>query len=297
MTGVLLAALSSVFWGASDFAAGIAARRINAMRTSLWAFIGASVFLVLVLCVAPPEWSGAALIAGAVAGVCSAIGFVTLYASLALAPMGVATAILAASEAVVPVVIGVLWKHDALSPIGWVGIGLAVLGAVLVGASEGGSDDSEGKTGLRAVILAIVAGVTFGLAIVALDAAPRASGFLSATVEMVVGLVLLVLMLAALALAPGLKRSAASIGLLATDAPPRGGAGFGGLSGVLQGIANVVMMLGLWSGQLAVVGAITCLYPLTTVFLARVILHERLRRMQVVGITTALLGCVLLAFG
>jgi drug/metabolite transporter (DMT)-like permease len=44
-----------------------------------------------------------------------------------------------------------------------------------------------------------------------------------------------------------------------------------------------------------VVGVVLCLYPVTTAFLARFILDERLTAKHIVGITIALSGCVMLA--
>jgi len=295
MIGVLLAAVSSVFWGASDFVAGVAARRIDALRTSIWAVIGAGALLLAVLFVMPPVWSDTVIWVGIIAGACSTVGFVTLYASFALAPLGVATAILAASEAVLPLIIGVVWKGDALGAAGWIGIVLAVVGAVVVGASEGRTDDGPGHAGFRAVVLAAIAGLAFGLAIAAVDAAPVESGFLSVALEMAVSLVMLLVLMLVVRAAPRVRASATSLGLLAPNHDPRSGAWFGLLSGGVQGVANIVMLLALWNGQLSVVGAIICLYPLTTVFLARIILGEKLRRMQILGIAIALLGCLLLA--
>jgi len=295
VSGVILAAISSVFWGGSDFIAGVAARRIDALKTSIWAVIGAGMVLIVAVLIVPPEWSAQVVWVGVIAGVCSAVGFVTLYASLALAPMGVATAILAASEAVVPLIIGVVWKGDVLGVIGWIGIGLAILGAVVVGASEGKSDDGPDHTGVRAVILAVVAGLAFGFAIVALDAAPQESGFLSVGLEMAATLILLLLLAGCVRLSPAIRSRAADLSLVGPSSLPRSGRWFGLLSGAVQGVANIVMMVALWNGQLSVVGAIICLYPLTTVFLARIILGEKLRPLQIAGIAVALIGCLLLA--
>ena len=53
-------------------------------------------------------------------------------------------------------------------------------------------------------------------------------------------------------------------------------------------------MFALWSGQLAVVGAISALYPVSAVLLAWMILGEKLSKPLIVGIAIALAGCVLL---
>ena len=203
--------------------------------------------LLIAVPVIGTDWSGEAVSAGLIAALGATVGFIAFYAGLALAPIGVVTAIVAACEVVVPVLVAVIWKGEQLTMIGWVGVFAAGAGAVIVGASEGG----WGGAGLRAVVLAVIGGVGFGLSVVALDFVPEPQGV-------------------------------------------RGGIGLGLLAGALQGGANIVLMFALWAGQLAVVGAISALYPVSAALLAWVILKEKLSTPLVVGIAIALSGCVLL---
>lgn len=291
MLSVVLSLVAATIWGGSDFSAGIASRKSGALYTSLFTFLGATALLVIAVPVFGADWSGAAISAGLAAALCATVGFVAFYAGLALAPIGVVTAIVAALEVVVPVIVAVIWKGEHLPVLGWVGVVAAGAGAVIVGASEGGL----GGAGVRAVILAVVGGVGFGLSVVSLDFAPAESGFLAPGVEMLGGLVLVALMLLAAGATPGLKRSLEPLAMFVPGAgSPRAGLGFGLLAGVLQGVANIVLMLALWSGQLAVVGAISALYPVSAALLAWAILKERLTKPLIIGIAIALLGCVLL---
>lgn len=291
MLSVVLSLVAATIWGGSDFSAGIASRRVGALYASLLTFLGATALLAIAVPLFGSDWSGAAISAGLVAALCATVGFIAFYAGLALAPIGVVTAIVAACEVVVPVLVAVIWKGEQLTVLGWIGVVAAGAGAVIVGASEGG----WGGAGLRAVVLAVVGGIGFGLSVVALDFAPQTSGVLAPGIEMAGGLVLVTMLLLITRAAPPLRRSLEPLALFVPEARGvRGGIGLGLLAGALQGGANIVLMLALWSGQLAVVGAISALYPVSAVLLAWVILKEKLSGPLVAGIAIALSGCVLL---
>ena len=57
---------------------------------------------------------------------------------------------------------------------------------------------------------------------------------------------------------------------------------------------NILLVIGLHLGDLAVMGVLNSLYPLGTVLLAIVLLKERLTLLQGVGIVLALAGAVTL---
>jgi uncharacterized membrane protein len=67
------------------------------------------------------------------------------------------------------------------------------------------------------------------------------------------------------------------------------------LSGALDMAANVLYLLAVRHGMLAVVAAVAGLYPASTVLLARAQLDERLHRVQVVGLAVAATAAVLIA--
>lgn len=294
MLSLLLSIVAATIWGGSDFSAGVASRRVGALHTSFFTFLGAAVLLVFAVPIFGSDWSGAAIAAGSLASLGATVGLVAFYAALALAPIGVVTAIVVACEVVIPVLVAVICKGEQLAPLGWVGVIAAGVGAVIVGASE----SSWGRAGLKAVMLALLGGVGFGLSVVALDGAPKESGFLAPAIEMAGGLILVTVMLLAARAMPTLRRSFDSLALFtSTSGDLRVGVSLGLLAGVLQGVANIVLMLALWSGQLAVVGAISALYPVSAALLAWMILKERLSRPLVLGIVIALLGCVLLGLG
>lgn len=292
MIPVLLAFCSSAFWGSSDFVAGLGARRVGALRTSLIVYLGATSVTVSALGLRPGEFSSAGVLSGAVAAAVSAVGFVSFYMALALAPMGAVTAVVAATEVVLPVVVGVMLQDELISGLGWIGILTATGGAVLVGLAEGGRDRSSS----RAIYLAVLAGTGFGLAVVALEAAPHESGLVAPAVEMGGGLLLTLSFVAFARFSRTASRFAIGIGIESREPLERKTWILGFAAGAIQGLANLLLMFALWSGHLAVVGVIVCLYPITTALLARVVLQERLSKRHWAGIALALVGCVFLAF-
>ncbi len=59
---------------------------------------------------------------------------------------------------------------------------------------------------------------------------------------------------------------------------------YGVLNGVLSGIGLLAYYAAVSRGKVSVVGPVTSLFPLLTVILAFVFLHERLNRVQIVGV-------------
>lgn len=64
---------------------------------------------------------------------------------------------------------------------------------------------------------------------------------------------------------------------------------------MLDSLANLLFLLAVRSGDLAVVAVITALYPAGTVLLARGVLDERIHRGQLIGLGTAAAAVGLLA--
>ena len=65
----------------------------------------------------------------------------------------------------------------------------------------------------------------------------------------------------------------------------------------LEVAATVPLIFALHRGPVAIASVVASLYPVTTVFLAGLVLHERLSRLQYVGVTCALVAVVLVSTG
>jgi drug/metabolite transporter (DMT)-like permease len=273
---VVLAVLSSVLWGASDFLGGLHSR-----RRSPYAVVAGSqacgLLLIAAVAVATAAWRGPVdwLPWAVGAGIAGSTGLVCFYAALAAGTMGVVSPI-AALGAVVPVVIGVVGGEQP-SATAVAGIALALAGAVAASGPE-----LQGRAGARPVLLAAVAGVAFGVAMTLIAAGSRTDAVMTLTgmrATSVLGFAVTAMLL----------RSRG--GLTAGDIPPLAVIGGGDVG------ANLLYALASQRGFLSITSVLGSLYPVITVLLARVVLHERLRPVQQAGVTGALAGVVLVSLG
>lgn len=272
---VVLALLSSLVWGSSDFLGGLRSKRLPAV-----AVVGASqsvglvTMTVVLLVTHGPQ--GTAWVAYAVpAGLVGSLALVSFYSGLSAGTMGVVAPI-AATGAAVPVLLGVA-VGDQPSAVAWVGMAVAVLGTVLASGPE-----ISGGVTARPVLLALVAAVGFGLTLFLIDRGARTS-----LVSTLWGMRLtssVVFAVAAVRL-----RSVGGVGV--RDLPWLVPIGVGDLG------ANALFATAAGLGMVSVVGVLSSLYPVVTILLARVVLHERLQRVQTVGVVVSLLGVVALAAG
>lgn len=269
----LLALASSVVWGTSDFLAGLTSRRLPAAAVVGWSQGAALIAMSILVALRPWQdaagWAGWAL----TAGVAGTTGLTAFYAALAGGTMGVVAPI-ASLGVVVPVALGVV-GGETPGALTWLGIVAAVIGIVLASGPE-----LTGEASPRPVALAGVAAVGFGLALYALDRGARVSvvhtlwGMRLTTVT--------VFVVAAL-----LMRSVG--GVRSRDVPLLTVIGLADLA------ANGLFAVASSQGLVSVASVLGSLYPVVTVLLARFVLHERLRRVQQVGVGFALVGVVLIA--
>jgi hypothetical protein len=294
---VVLSVMSSMFFGASDFFAGWAVRRLNVVKATTIAYAASGLVVVGALVVGGWTLSSGAIVSGAVSGVVALIGFVTGYAAMAIGPMSILSPAIALIEAVIPITVAFASGH-ALRPIAWLAIGIG-LTAILLIAME--PSQRAIRITAKAGALALVSGVSLGTSVVALNFSPRNSGLIPAAVEAVTGLaILLLLLLSARWIG---SRTGWLYGTPETDTgdgpipTPRGAWFLSAAAGVLLGTGNAALLLALHGGSLAIVSVLASLYPLGTIFLAALVLREKIVPRQATGIGLAVVATVMLSLG
>jgi drug/metabolite transporter (DMT)-like permease len=299
---VALALGAALAYGVADFLGGVAARRATVFASTTLNYLVAAALLAVLVAATGGVWSAQAVASGLVAGVLALIGFLAFFAALSAGPISLVTPLIALLSSVVPVA-AALVIGERLSALVWFAVAIAVVGSVLVGIEH---RVSTAGLGARTVVFTLTAGLGFGFATVALDRVPDDSGLIPVLLDSGTGAVVL---LAVAALAPLSARLRGWIAMLdePTTGKPRGvgsplasrrhwvwlAAG----AGLLTGVANLLLMLGLHAGSVAVVAVLTNLYPLATMALAWIVLRERLSATQLVGALLALTASVLLGLG
>lgn len=278
MFPLVLAFGSGMGWGTADFLGGYSARRLPLVTVSL---VSQAAGMVLLLAVAALQGRGPestdALVAGLAGGLAGAAGLAALYRALAVGRMSV-VAPTAALSGTVPVAWGLL-RGERPEVVQLVGVALAIVGIVLAARTP----DQEGRRNASGLGLALVAALTLGAFVVFLDEAGRIDpvwGSLAIRAGAIS-----VLAVAFFLTRPSMRMQRADAGRL-------------GLLGLLDNGANLSFATAAEAGGLLTLTSVLgSLYPVATVLLARFVLHERLLRLQAVGVAAALVGVALIAAG
>jgi drug/metabolite transporter (DMT)-like permease len=208
---------------------------------------------------------------GLLAGLGGGVGLAAFYKALSLGTMSIVSPLVACG-AIVPFGIS-LATGERPSGLAVGGAVVALGGAVLASVEERRSKSPERG---RAIALAVVAAVALGLFVYFLGLGSRQGDALSTLVGARVGSLGLLVVLALLLRAP-LRVPRASLAAVAAV-------------GIADVTANALFALASRHGLLAIVSVLGSLYPVVTVLLAHVFLHERLTRLQQAGVAAALLG-------
>ena len=278
---IALAITAAACWGLADFLAGLASRRVAVPLVLLLVEGGGlAVITVIVLASGDPFFTDAgdalSAVGGGLAGV---LGLGCFYQALAIGTMSVVAPISAAGVAL-PVVVGVA-SGDRPSAVAAVGLLAIVIGVVLASREEH-ADAEAAAAGRTAIILALFSAVGFGGFFALTDAPADAS--VPWTILLARAAPIPLIVAVAVFRRPAQRPSGRlALGIAAV--------------GTIDLAATSLIALANTKGDLSLVSVVGGMYPVATVVLAAVILHERLARPQLAGVVLALGGIVAVAAG
>jgi drug/metabolite transporter (DMT)-like permease len=268
------ALLASVAWGVADFLGGLKSRTVHVLVVLFLAQVSGVLAIGLVVLVAGNPPPGTSILWAALAGLFVTVGLAAFYRGMAVGSISIVAPI-AAVGAVVPVVFGIA-TGDEVSRFQLLGFALALSGVALASFER-----EVGEVRVAAgVPWAIAAVIGFGGYYVPMHEASEQDFLWAALVlRTTVG----VLAFAAwLAVRPPLSTARGHLGAIV-------------MIGILDTVGNTLFAAASSLGEVSVVSVLATLYPVTTVALAALYLGERLDRLQLAGVASALLGVVLIA--
>lgn len=275
----LLALLSSAMWGTSDYFAGRLSKKHHPFAVlGITQVIGLAVGLLIVAI--SGDWQGKVLgfdgflITGALAGLSGYIGLACLYEGLSTGRMGVVSPI-SSMSAVVPLAYALIVNGDSLSTITSVGVVIALVGVFCAS----GPELSQGLP-LKPLLLALGAAAGFGFALTFIAMGSQSSALL--TMVSMRGATFFVTISIAL-------KFKTTGGFSKKEMPALifiGAADF---------IANLLLGIACTKGLVSIAMVFGSLYPIATAVLAFKFLHERLHKVQYIGIALAVTGVSLIS--
>ena len=307
MLSATLGLIGAIVYGGADFLGGLASRRLGAVRVTALSAVAGLALIAAALPLIGGTFSAEAVQLGILSGVTGAIALSLLYGCLAIGPMSILSPLTAVVSALVPLTVGLV-GGERLSLVGCIAIGIALVAVVLVGFVP---EKGAARPRLLGLAMAVGAGAMIGLFLVIIDRTPDDSGLVPLLLNRATSAAIMVSAVLVLVVVTRLRgpRSAKTATATASGAG-HGAAGHGPVvlpawaeravllaiaCGVVDAIANVLLLLALRAGELTVVSVLTALYPAGTVILAAVLLRERVAPVQVVGLVLAFVAAGMLA--
>jgi drug/metabolite transporter (DMT)-like permease len=273
----LLAIVSAGLIGAGDFIGGFLARRLPAVRVAA-AAQAAGLVLALPVAVAV-GWDRVTVmdvVWSLASGLCVGVGLMWFYAAMAGGVVSLVAPAVGVIGAVLPVVVAVA-RGERPGPLAVGGIIVALIAIAVVSIAP--SADT-GPAPARTALLALGAGILFGGFFVFYALPSEDAGLLASPLSRITSTLSLALL--AVPLSGGVSVDRRSLSWLAAI-------------GVIEVVASVSLLLAFQRGPVAIASVLASLYPVTTVVLAGLVLHERLTRLQRLGVLLTLVAIVLVS--
>ena len=278
----LLALLSSALWGAADFFGGTLSKKyapivVLGMTQAIGLLFGITLVLFNgdLFGVNPPQafGEGGYFFAGALAGISGYIGLICLYAGLSTGRMGVVSPISSLS-AVIPLTFALV-TGEVLTTAQGIGVVVALAGAFCAS----GPELSQGLSP-KPLFLALGAAAGFGTAMTFMSIGSESSALM--TMVMMRATTFLVTITLVIRFRTIGNFTKAEIPVLI-------------FVGIADFSANLLLGVATNFGLVSLVMVLGSIYPIVTALMAYLFLHERLHKVQYVGIALAVAGVALIS--
>jgi len=276
----LLALLSSILWGAADFYGGKLSKRYQAIAvTAVSQAFGLLTGVIIIL--VSSSWLKPSLawdnyfISGVLAGLFGFIGLIAFYSGLATGRMGVVSPI-ASLSVLIPLTIALISGEEP-STIQIIGMSIALFGAVCASGPE-----FKGGFAARPILLAVVAAIGFGFAVTFIAKGSSSSAIMTMTSMRFTTFIIAIFLFLRFRTLGGFTKKDLPVLVLV------GGADF---------IANLLLGVATTKGLISLAVVLGSLFPIVTALLAFKLLHERLHKVQYLGIAFAIMGVTLISLG
>jgi drug/metabolite transporter (DMT)-like permease len=273
---IVLALGASLTWGLADFYGPLKGRTLGALRVLFYVQLSGLITIAIVVAIrgkGPESWVTLLAVPAAISGT---LGLYAYYRGVAEGAISIVAPI-AGAAAVIPVAVGVV---SGDRPSAWQVGGMAcALTGVFLAAREPGQGTTRVAAGVG---LALLAALGFGSYFPPMHAAGNADFWWASLLFRTTSTLVILSVIA-------VRRPALSIE--GRQLPPLALVGIGDMLG------NLFFAGASTTGLVSVTSVLASLYPIVTVILARLVLHERVARSQESGIALTLAGVALISAG
>jgi len=276
----LLALLSSVLWGAADFFGGKLSKRYQAIAvTAVSQAFGLLTGIIIVL--VSSSWLEPRLswdnyfLSGVLAGLFGFVGLIAFYTGLATGRMGVVSPI-ASLSVLIPLTIAFI-NGEKPNSTQMIGMSIALIGAVCASGPE-----VKGGVALKPVLLAVAAAIGFGFAVNFIAKGSSSSAIMTMTTMRFTTFIIAIFLFAKFRTFGGFTKKDLPILILL---------------GAADFIANLLLGVATTKGLVSLAVVLGSLFPIVTALMAFKLLHERLHRVQYIGIALAIMGVAFISAG
>ncbi|MBN2549171.1 MAG: DMT family transporter [Anaerolineales bacterium] len=289
MLGILSALGAALVWGSSDFAGGLAARRLDSFQVLVAAGVGGIAVLIptaLVTGEMLPSWTS--LLWALLGGAFGAVGIAMLYRGLAHGSAAVISPTAAVIGVALPVLVGG-FVEGMLPGQRLLGIAAGMVGIWMVSRPQeeiysSGPSQEPPPAGQaisahkkRDLTQALIAGLCFGGFFICMAQIPSGSLFYPAAIaKLVSAMIALVVVRRKQLPVPAIYNPLAL------------------MVGVLDAGGNIGFLLARQLTRLDVAAVLSSMYPAVTVALAWGIMGQKVNKLQFIGIIICLLGVALI---